>query len=135
MLLIYIFHRVQKNISYLIIFFRQFNSESRDIQTHFAWSTPRRRSGTPSLTTKIHFRHRPCLISVLVRFYLIFSLIGPPTMVAEAPGQHYGGLGRLEDGRNGLTDPNIVRLGGDLNKTNSSYCFGGLKEGLWSILC
>ena len=41
MLLINIFHRIQKNISYFINFFRQFNSESRDIQTHFAWSTPR----------------------------------------------------------------------------------------------
>ena len=41
MLLIFIFYRIQKNVSYLIIFFRQFSSESRDIQTHFAWSTPR----------------------------------------------------------------------------------------------
>ena len=41
MLPIYIFHWIQKNISYLIIFFGQLNSESRDIQTHLAWSTPR----------------------------------------------------------------------------------------------
>ena len=32
-------------------------------------------------------------------------------MVAEVPDQHHGGLGRLEDGRNGLTAPDIVRLG------------------------
>ena len=51
-----------------------------------------------------------CLISVLVRFYIIFSLIGPPTMVAEAPDQHHSGLGCLEDGRNGLTAPNICLL-------------------------
>ena len=74
-------------------------------------------------------------MSVLVRFYLIFSLIGPPTMVAETPDQHHGGLGRLEDGRNGLTAPNIVRLGGDLKEANSTYCFVGLKEGHWNILC
>ena len=51
-------------------------------------------------------------------------------MVAEAPDQHHGGLGRLEDGRIGLTGPNIVKLGGDWKETNSIYCFGGLKEGL-----
>ena len=56
-------------------------------------------------------------------------------MVAEAPDQHHGGLGCLEDGRNGLTAPNIVRLGGGLKETNSTHCFGELKEGLWSILC
>ena len=49
-------------------------------------------------------------------------------MVAEVPDQHHGGLGHLEDGRNGLTAPNIVRLGGDLKETNSTYCFGGLKK-------
>ena len=37
-------------------------------------------------------------------------------MVAKAPDLHHGGLGHLEDGRNGLTAPNIVRLGGDLKK-------------------
>ena len=94
-----------------------------------------RRPGTPSWTIKILFRHRSCLISVLVRFYLIFSLIGPSTMVAEVPNQHHGSFGRLEDGRNGLTAPNIVKLGGKLKETNSTYYFGGLKEGLWSILC
>ena len=69
-------------------------------------------------------------MGVLVRFYLIFSLIGPPTMVAEAPDQQHCGLGRLEDGRNGLTAPNIVRLGGDLKGTNSTYCFGALFVGI-----
>ena len=59
-----------------------------------------------------------CLISVLVRFYLIFSLIGPPTMVVEAQDQHHGGLSRLEDGRNGLTGCNIFKLGGDWKETN-----------------
>ena len=39
-------------------------------------------------------------------------------MVAEALDQHHGGLGRLEDGRNGLTAPNIVRLRGNLKETN-----------------
>ena len=56
-------------------------------------------------------------------------------MVAEAPDQHHGGLGRLENDRNGLTAPNIVRLGGDLKETNYTCCFGGFKEGLLSILC
>ena len=46
-------------------------------------------------------------------------------MVAEALDQHHGGLGRLVDDRNGLTAPNIFRLGGDLKETNSTYCFGG----------
>ena len=52
-------------------------------------------------------------------------------MVAKVPDQHHGGLGPLEDGRNGLNAPNIVRLGGPLKETNSTYCFGGLKERLW----
>ena len=56
-------------------------------------------------------------------------------MVAEVPDQLHGGLGCLEDGRNGLTAPNIVRLGGDLKETNSTYCFGGLKEGLYAEIC
>ena len=45
------------------------------------------------------------------------------------------GLGRLENGRIGLIAPNIVRLGGDLKETHSTYSFGGLKEGLWRLLC
>ena len=56
-------------------------------------------------------------------------------MVAEAPDQHHGGPGRIMDGRNGLTGPNIAMHSRDLKGTNSTYCFGGLKEGLWSILC
>ena len=56
-------------------------------------------------------------------------------MVAEAPDQHHGGLGHLEDGRIGLTAHNIVRHGGDFKETFSTFCFGGLKEGLWSIFC
>ena len=44
-------------------------------------------------------------------------------MVAEAPGKHHGGLGRLEDGRNGLTAPYIVRLEGDLKETNYTFWF------------
>ena len=56
-------------------------------------------------------------------------------MVAEAPDPHHGGPGRVRDGRNGLTGPNIAMYSRDLKGTNSTYCFGGLKEGLWSILC
>ena len=55
-------------------------------------------------------------------------------MVAEAPDQHHGGPGRIVDGRNGLTGPNIAMHSRDLKGTNSTYCFGELKEGLWSIL-
>ena len=55
-------------------------------------------------------------------------------MVTETLDQYHGGLGRLEDGKNGLTAPDIVRLRGDLKETNSTCCFGGLKEGLRSIL-
>ena len=56
-------------------------------------------------------------------------------MVAEPPDQHHGGPGRVGDGRNGLTGPNIAVYSRDLKETNSTYYFGGLKEGLWSILC
>ena len=56
-------------------------------------------------------------------------------MVAEAPDQHHGDPGRVGDGRNGLTGPNIAMHGRDLKETISTYCFGVLKEGLWSILC
>ena len=34
-----------------------------------------RRPGTQCGTTKIHFRHRPCLISVLARFFFKFPAI------------------------------------------------------------
>ena len=56
-------------------------------------------------------------------------------MVAEAPDKHHGGPGRVEDGRNGLTGPNIAMHSRSLKETHSTYCFGGLKGGLWSILC
>ena len=56
-------------------------------------------------------------------------------MVAEPPDQHHGGPGRKKDGKNGLTSPNIAMHSRDLKETNSTYCFGGLKEGLCSILC
>ena len=51
-------------------------------------------------------------------------------MVGEAPDQHHGGPGRIMDGRNGLTGPNRAMHSRDLKGTNSTYCFGGLKEGL-----
>ena len=37
-------------------------------------------------------------------------------MVAEAPDQHHGGPGRMGDGRNGLTGPNIAMPSRDLKK-------------------
>ena len=55
-------------------------------------------------------------------------------MVAEASDQHHGGPGRVGDGINGLTGLNIVMHSRDLKGTHSTYCFGGLKEGLRSIL-
>ena len=59
--------------------------------------------------SKINFRHKSCLISILVKFILILSHIGPPTMVAEAPDPHHGGPGRVWDGWNGLTGAHILR--------------------------
>ena len=48
--------------------------------------------------SRINFRHDSCLISNLVKFILILSHIGPPTMAAEAPDPHHGGPGRVGDG-------------------------------------
>ena len=42
------------------------------------------------------------MLSVLARYPVIFSSIGPIAMVAEAPDHHMGDLGRLEEVRNGL---------------------------------
>ena len=52
-------------------------------------------------------------------------------MVAEAPDPHHDGPGRVGDGRNGLTGPNIAMHSRDLKGTNFTYCFGGLKEDLF----
>ena len=49
-------------------------------------------------------------------------------MIAEAPDQNHGGPGRVGDGRNGLTGPNIPMHSRDLKEANSIYCFGGLKK-------
>ena len=40
-------------------------------------------------------------------------------MVAEPPDQHHGGPGRVGDGRNGLTGPNIAMHSRDLKETHS----------------
>ena len=42
------------------------------------------------------------MLSVLARYSVIFSLLGHITMAAEAPDGRSGGLGRLEEVRNGL---------------------------------
>ena len=47
-------------------------------------------------------------MSVLTRYPVIFSSLGPTAMVAEAPDHHMGDLGRLEEARNGLTDAHTV---------------------------
>ena len=47
---------------------------------------------------KNYSRHNPCLISNLVKFILILSHIGLPTVATEAPDPHHGGPGRVWDG-------------------------------------
>ena len=42
------------------------------------------------------------MLSVLARYSVIFSLLGHITMATEAPDGHSGGLGHLEQVRNGL---------------------------------
>ena len=42
-------------------------------------------------------------------------------MAAEAPDPHHGGHGRVGDGRNGLTGPNIAMDSRELKETNSTY--------------
>ena len=58
---------------------------------------------------KINFWHKSCLISNLVKFILILSYIGPPTMAAQALDPHHGGPGCVGDGWNGLTGAYIRR--------------------------
>ena len=48
------------------------------------------------------------MLSVLARYPVIFSSIGPIAMVAEAPDCHMGDLGRLKEVRNGLIGAYIV---------------------------
>ena len=43
------------------------------------------------------------MLNVLARYPVIFSHMGPTTMAAEAPDGHSGGLGRMEEVRDGLT--------------------------------
>ena len=45
---------------------------------------------------------------MLAYYPAIFGHLVHLTMVAEAPDQHGGGLGRLEDGKNGLNGINII---------------------------
>ena len=56
----------------------------------------------------LQFRGSTGLLNVLASFPVIFSHIGHKTMAAEAPDQHKGDLGRLEDGRNGLIGAETV---------------------------
>ena len=43
------------------------------------------------------------LLNALARYSVIFSHIGHVTMAAEAPDPPMGGLGRVEEPKNGLT--------------------------------
>ena len=47
-------------------------------------------------------------VTVLAYYPAIFGHVDHLTMVAEAPDQHGGGLGRLEGGKNGLNGRNII---------------------------
>jgi len=47
-------------------------------------------------------------VTVLACYPAIFGHLDHLTMVAEAPDQHGGGLGRLEGGKNGLNGRNII---------------------------
>ena len=62
------------------------------------------------------------LLNALARYPVIFSPIGPTAMVAEAPDQHMGDLGRLEGVRSGLIDENTVGHRVSANK-NLLHCF------------
>ena len=48
------------------------------------------------------------LLGTLARYIAIFSHLGHITMVAEAPDHHMGGLGRVEEVRNGLNGAHLV---------------------------
>ena len=47
------------------------------------------------------------MLSVLAGYPSIFSLVGHTAMAAEAPEGHSGGLGRVEEVRNGLTGGHV----------------------------
>ena len=52
------------------------------------------------------FRGSSGLLNALARYPVIFSLISYFAKAAEAPDQHKGDLGRLEEARNGLIGAN-----------------------------
>ena len=56
----------------------------------------------------MQFRGSAGLLNVLARFPVIFSHIRDITMATEAPDHHMGGLGRLEEVRNGLSGTDTV---------------------------
>ena len=59
----------------------------------------------------------------LGKVYFHFQLYKTTYHGSRAPDQHHGGLGRMGEGKNGLTDPNIAMHSRDLKETNSTYWF------------
>ena len=56
----------------------------------------------------MQFRGSSGILHVLARYLVIFSHVGLVTMAAEAPDHHSGGLGSLEEARNGQTGTHAV---------------------------
>ena len=69
------------------------------------------------------FKGSTSLFNVLARFSAIFSLLEHIAMAAEAPDGHSGGLGRVEEVRDGLT---VGHPGGHREEKLNSNCLACL---------
>ena len=56
----------------------------------------------------MHFGGSIGLVDALARYSVIFNHIGHVTMSAEAPDPPMGGLGHVEEAKNGLTGGNTT---------------------------
>ena len=64
----------------------------------------------------------------LVRYIAIFSPLEHIAMVAEAPDHHMGGLGRVEEVRNGLNGIHLVGYREELNRNYLVELFLGFRK-------
>ena len=82
--------------------------ENRGLSLKRSSPTTRKGLGSSWGSHILGYRGSCDFVTVLACYPVIFSLLDQLAMVAEAPDQHGGGLGCLEDGKNGLNGRNII---------------------------
>ena len=76
--------------------------ENRGLSLKRSSPTTRKGLGSSWGSHILGYRGSCDFVTVLACYPVIFSLLDQLAMVAEAPDQHGGGLGRLEDGKNDI---------------------------------